>query len=319
MRKSLLVMIAALNCVWLSPHASADPTYKTGLFMRFNYQSFATTITGINDSGQLVGSYSFSGANGPREHSLIMSGFDRNNSRAPITFKEVDLAPAKSIIEGISSNGLIAGFGCFLDPASPTVLLSHGRYGAVGSHYKFLPFGNDNFSVAQGINAKGVVIGTVGNGNVQEAFILQPTGHLTVLKPPGYSAFNVSVTGINDAGDVVGYFYPKGASPYVTKAFIRHANGTYSFVQPTYPHGTVTSVQVLGINQQGDMVGQISVTVKNKALSYSFLLLADGKVQYFSGNLILNGLDSADDLVGTEFDSGNAIILLPDVRSRIHK
>ena len=315
MKRNLLTTFAAIGGIWFSAQATADPTYKLGLIKQFNYRYFSTEIQAINDSGQMVGDYYYNSVNGTTYRGMLMTGFDRNDTSKLITFKQVSLSLNGSQILGISSNGLIAGYGEFPNLLSPGTLQSRGLYGQIGSPYKSVPFSHDTFSYASGINAKGFVTSVVGNGPVN-SYIIAPNGIKTLVAVPGYSPNYTLAASINDTGDVAGYFYPDPKNTTFTKGFIRHADGTFTIVAPTVPGNRVFYTRINGINKQGDVVGEVGIPYLSSTIPLPFLRTADGQVQFFHYLITLNGLDSADDLVGsiqTSLGGGSdAVILIPD-------
>jgi len=327
MNKKIITALIALGSSWFSAQALADPTYNLGLIKQFNYQGFNTVITGINDSGQAIGYYTYQGTSGAIYRSMLISGFDRNDTSKNFTYKGLQFSPYGSLILGISSNGLIAGVGYFQSALSAGTLIAGGLYGKIGTAYKTLPFSFDVSSTATGINAKGVVTCVVGNGG-SYSYIIQPGGKMTRVAVPGADPNFTQVNGINDAGDVVGIFYPDSKNTNLSKGFIRHANGTYAVIFPTFGKLKTVSAEINGINRQGDVVGDVTVLVSSGVSQfprkYPFLRTADGKIQYFDYTITLNGLDSADDLVGSVGTNlgpyaTDAIIIIPDPVSKVHK
>jgi probable HAF family extracellular repeat protein len=77
-----------------------------------------------------------------------------------------------------------------------------------------------------------------------------PGGRYTVVDPPG-STFS-SAAGINDAGQVVGYF-TDGSNKY--HGFV-YRSGTYATLDPPGATGSFTLAN--GINSSGQVVGEFS-------------------------------------------------------------
>jgi uncharacterized membrane protein len=125
-----------------------------------------------------------------------------------------------------------------------------------------VPSGNNSYSNA--INSLGVVTGELGNNttNPYRGFIYDH-GKLTTFEPPG--AFVCATTAINDFGQIVGNFSPRGTS--ITNGlnendhvFLRQPNGTFedfgNFGSDPYPL----------INDQGVIV----ITALNSSATSGF-------------------------------------------------
>jgi hypothetical protein len=98
-------------------------------------------------------------------------------------------------------------------------------------------------AMAFGVNAKGVVVGTDGNGNA----FLEKHGRVTTFIPLGGTA--ATAFGINDGGTIVGQYT---TSANTTPGFIRVNNKSYVTINA--PSGPDT-VNAQGINDKGLVVG----------------------------------------------------------------
>ena len=115
-------------------------------------------------------------------------------------------------------------------------------------------------AMALGVNSKGVVVGTDGNG---DAFI-DSKGKVSTFIPPGGTS--AVAFGINDQGTIVGqYTTPAGTTP----GFVRINNGK-SYVTINAPSGPDV-VNAQGINANGLVVG--------------FYVGADGQDHGFTANV----------------------------------
>jgi probable HAF family extracellular repeat protein len=155
----------------------------------FNTQPF-----GINDTGQIVGSYgstpgSFS------SHGFLLSGGN---------YKTLDVpGAAYTVANGINNAGQIVG-----GYSGGSFLLSGGSYTSLGVPGK-----------ASGINDAGQIVGTV---PATKAYgFLFSNGTTTGIYVPG--SFGTEAIGINDAGVIVGSYYDGRADHGLLVS-----NGTYT-------------------------------------------------------------------------------------------
>ena len=239
------------------------PTYA---FINFDEPN-ATTYTfanGINNAGQVVGSYDG-------------TGFLMNTDGS---FQ--DIAPPGSIVPtvalGINNAGQIVGsftdgnsnFGTFLRAAdgsyaavaTPDVFNAAGLndagqlvgsgtrssfvINADGTKNHLTPPGGADKLTAYGINNAGQVVGSVSDGVGLHAFVLDASGYSMFDNPLG--AGTTAATAINDAGGIVGYFTDGN---FINHAFLDIQGAFLALDDPAGIDGTVA----LGINNAGAIVG----------------------------------------------------------------
>ncbi|MFZ0480427.1 MAG: Ig-like domain repeat protein [Terriglobales bacterium] len=103
-------------------------------------------------------------------------------------------------------------------------------------------------SAASGVNASREVVGmSYTAANLQHAFLWTESGGMTDLTPSLTSAGGATAMGINDSGEVVGYYYPNGATNVLGFNWTQ-ANGFQSFGVP----GTLA----MAVNDSGTIVGR---------------------------------------------------------------
>lgn len=201
-----------------------------------NYQTIdypgagATRIYGVSTNGDIVGSYS--DASG-------LKGFIRRGG----TFTSVSFGSIETQLTGLNSQGKAVGF--FKDNFGD----SHGFVldGVDMTELPQAPGARQVSTVPSGINDNGAIAGTFGvqfGPPNNSGFVLGPGG-FTVINVPG--AFYTFVTGINNAGHLVGYSSPDFASQ---PAFVLK-HGVFSPV----PIQDATLVVPTGINSTGIVVG----------------------------------------------------------------
>ena len=154
--------------------------------------------------------------------------------------------------------------------------------------------GADNGSATYAINDDNVAVGVdVGpKGIFAGAYSLAPDGLMrrVLLAPPKNTAWTGVATGVDDAGEIVGYAtFGNGNG----RAVRFYENG-YAQVLPVGAPGVSTSAQA--INVHGDVVGN--------AGSQAFLY-KDNRVTYLprppgetAGNAVAYAIDASDDIVG---------------------
>lgn len=192
--------------------------------------SFETVLTGINDSGTVIG-YSRTDASLNPPYSFLYNA----GTFTPIT------VPGSIYTEtaGISDEGQFVGT---YIPMCNCVALGFLYNGA-----KFTTL-NVPFSLAMypnAVNNSGEIVGRAelvgGPGNVFSEGFLYSKGNYTTF-PPFDNRGDTVFTGINDAGDIVGH---KGANGFVYK------NGVFSSL--AVPGSSFTAP--VGINDAGEIVG----------------------------------------------------------------
>jgi uncharacterized membrane protein len=179
-------------------------------------------------------------------------------------------AGAGTNMNGISNSGSAVGFtidnnGNFTNfTANPLSSLSANVLNINGS----------TTAMAFGVNSRGTVVGTDGNGN---AFYLTRRGKLTTFIPLGGTSANAF--GINDHGTIVGQYVASATTP----GFIR-LNGK-KFVTVNAPSGPDV-VNAQGINNKGQVVG---FYVGNDGQDHGFIASEKG-----AKHGVLTGISVAD-------------------------
>ncbi len=210
-----------------------------------------TFVSAINQSGQVAGYYN--------RASLSTLGYIRDAAGNFTTFD----AAGTNYTQVFAVNTLGSVAGIYRDRN----FASHGffRNGASGAITTFdVPFVGGSETVAVGLNDAGVVVGSYQTSDGDCGFVL----HGFIRFPGGIfanvdfanSLFGTEVTGVNNAGTVVGFYSDKSN---VNISFVRDPKGNVTtFSAPgagtSYGSGTLA----LGINRRGNIAG-ISVDQRN--------------------------------------------------------
>jgi hypothetical protein len=190
--------------------------------------SNATAVLGINDSGQISGEYSGTGAfTGTIGGSLTSFAYPNASSTS---------------LSGINNSGQTAGIAFTSSTSSIGFIL-----GADGTATP-LNIPNAVYVSANSINDNGNVVGEYTPGTNPQGstagFLLQANGALTAIDYPG--ALNTAANGINDAGVVVGDYTKSGTS----YGFTLSPSGTFSSVS-----FDALDTVLYGVNGSGTAVG----------------------------------------------------------------
>jgi probable HAF family extracellular repeat protein len=211
-------------------------SFSGGFFTKVDVpQSTSTNANGVNSAGDIIGAFTDAkGSHGFVLHVTAYTPFDDPT------------AVGNTTGSGINNNGQLVG--TFFEGTSR-------GYIATG-----LPLPPSGFTPVNaltgvgtnvGINDGGVVVGSYVDGTGTHGFRTIGTSTITLDDPLAVGLGINSVTaatGIDNAGDIVGYFV--GASN-VTYGFV-YAGGVYTTIDDPDAIGLT---QVFGINDQGDLVG----------------------------------------------------------------
>jgi len=192
---------------------------------------YSTTAIGVNNSGQIIGSYSDRYGN--------TYGFIYSDG----TYTALDV-PGSVYTQplGINSSGQVVGLYYRNGSNSP-----YGFLYTDGTYITLNPPGSDA-SVAFSINASGDVVGDYGVENSQAVF-LYSSGSYTTLAILGAT---VAAQQINNSGQIVGEYAASSSSQL--NGYL-YANGGYIALAP--PNSAFSLA--LGINESGQVVGYYGV------------------------------------------------------------
>lgn len=238
----------AVGTVEVTPTAGPQPAQLS--YTSFDFPGAAATwASGINDSGQIVGSY--------RDANGSTHGFLRNGT----TFTSIDYPGAVTTQAlGINNAGQIVG--CYYTFNFPGACY----YGFLLSSGTFTPvaFPGAVFANPVGVSDGGDIVGN-SLGVPGTAYQLS-TGNFTIIQVPGAAVGHTVVSGIDTAGATIVGSYKISANAFDTFGFVR-TQGTFS----TIVFAGANWTQPTGVNASGEVVGHYFIT-GNPNVAGGFLL-----------------------------------------------
>jgi probable HAF family extracellular repeat protein len=197
----------------------------------------STQAYGINDRGQIVGSYMDSSNTG---HGFIYSDG---------TYTTLDNPLGPAIFYGINNRGEIVGTYTANGSGLNGFLYSNGTFTSLHDP------ASTGYTAAYGINNAGQVTGQVNINSTGYGFIYT-NGSYTHFSYPNSTciACVTQGNGINSRGQVVGYALPFTPPIPVTLRGFLYDNGSFSTL--TYPSPLYTTTPY-GINERGQIVGEL--------------------------------------------------------------
>ncbi|WP_347990148.1 DUF3466 family protein [Methylomonas sp. AM2-LC] len=212
-------------------------------------QTGGTVGFGINNSGQISGYY-FTGAQRQTINSFVYDGSTYT------TINDPNALAGTTVASDINNNGILVGD--FQDSTGPHGFLYNG------STYTTLNYPNATGSggtIPISINDTGEVAGIfyTGNNNVGNGFLYNGSTYTTLNDPN--STKGTYAYGINNSGDVVGYF----DNGNVGNGFLYNGSTYTTLIDPNATNGTYA----LGINNNGEVVGYYTDSTGNHAFVYN--------------------------------------------------
>ena len=253
----------------------ADPTFNQ--------------LLGINDGGRVAG-YFGSGADAahPNKGYQVRSDYDRDD----FTNENVP-GSAQTQVVGINDLGTTVGFSVDGNGANAGFVLRHNTFTPVVN-----PAGtaSPRFDQLLGVNNQGTAAGFYNDANgASHGYLYQiQTRRFTPVILPVH-ADSVVATGINDRGDISGFF----TVGKVTSAFlIRNHHVTVVNL------GGRTNTQALGIDNNDQIVGSF---VDGNGNMHGFVRSNGGVKQiddpHAKGGTVVNGINNRNQLVGFYVDA----------------
>jgi len=241
-----LVFVVLLVAFANGSAAGGSFVYSGGVFTQIQYPatwstSDATGAYGINNNGQIVGSYDLGMCEG------ICGFLDDGGSFSSFKYP----GAAQTLPWDINNNGQIVGWYTGSNGVLHGFLYDAGTFssfnypGVVGTCS--FPCGITPGTRINGINDSGQIVGTFvdyANGTPDTHAFLYASGSFSSLNYPG--AQETFAYGINDSGQVVGWYEDGTGREH---AFL-YSSGT--FTSFNYPGATTYAY---GLNDMGDIVG----------------------------------------------------------------
>lgn len=205
-----------------------------------------TNIFGINARGDLVGAYG--------DKDLVQHGFllavDGRFTVIDGPSVTDDGPTVRTLAKGINAAGDVTGYYDTVHKRHGFLLSRDGGFTTIDLEGSQGPPPNGTF--AQWMNARGDIVGSFFNGSVHGFLISADT--VTQLDVPFTNAINTNAPGLNDRGDVVG-FYTDTLTRRV-RAFRCDSHGNYEWFEAPTGEIAASSTLAIGINTPGDIVGQ---------------------------------------------------------------
>ena len=201
--------------------------------------------SGINDVGQIVGSFQHSSGT---THSFL---YNPNGG----TYTSVDAVAPDTEALGINDAGQIVGDYRDNTGAIHGFLLINGLHATIDDPLANpLSLGPNAFTIASGINNAGLVVGSFGIlGTANHGFLYNPNGGtFTTLDDPLAGARGTVAYGINDAGEIVGSYYDASNRAH---GFL-YSGGTYITLDDP---SAIGDTRAFSINDAGETVGSYFV------------------------------------------------------------
>ncbi len=218
-------------------------------------QARGTSAFGINNRGDIVGSWI--------DRDGVQRGFLLPADGA-FTVIDGPAGAIRALARGITAAGDIVGYFDTPDKRHGFLLSRHGQFSPIDIDGTLGPPPNGTF--AQWMNARGDVVGSFFDGSVH-GFLLSGD-RMTQLDVDVPGATNTNAPGLNDRGDIVGFYTVGGRQV----SFRRDRHGNYeSFEAPTPT--PASSTLAIGINASGDIVGQYTY----QGVTRGFVRYADAR------------------------------------------
>jgi probable HAF family extracellular repeat protein len=202
-----------------------------------------TGHTGINNRGQIVGSYDADG--------MTVRGFVRDQRGNYTSF---DAAPgAITLAFDINDRGTVAG-----TYADPEQTQTHGFLRRPNGTVTTIDAPGASNTFVYGTNNRGAVVGSYVDADGREHGFLLERGQMTVIEHPDApedpAATNTAASDLNDRGQIVGYYTDANG----TYHGYRYDKGRFTRIDPpgTADVAGFATTAPLGINNRGQVVGQ---------------------------------------------------------------
>jgi autotransporter passenger strand-loop-strand repeat protein/probable HAF family extracellular repeat protein len=281
--------------------------------------AIGTDITGINNNGEMIGTYSdASGEHGFTYSGGVFTTLDDPNGDLTYPFGINDLGQIVGEFEDPSGNvvhGFLYSSGAFttIDYPSvgsggatrPTAINNEGQIvgtyainnyvlnnGFLYSGGTFVQLSgqpvSNNKTMSNvdfnGINDAGQIVGTI-VGTAAEGFVYNDSSHSYVLLPSEIGMKDINANSINDSGEIIGAYFDQKQRSHSFLYF----DGNYT---TKFTDGTTTDVFSLsGINQKGEIVGSYYDSLTG--LEHGFIAEPPGSVAQLSTAELTGGNETS--------------------------
>lgn len=202
------------------------------------------TVGGINDFGEISGSYTAGNGTDPNADPYPQAFTDTNGG---ITVYGAGGAPygQHSIGGAINNEGQVVGSSGHYEETARGFLYSGGTFTEIDGP------GNEYFTRALGVNDRGQVVGNMApttSAGASQGYVWSGGGATAISYPGSTSTY---ATGINDNGQIVGYYSTPNRYGYTQYHGFLEFHG---YMTPINVPGAV-STQVEAISNAGEVVG----------------------------------------------------------------
>lgn len=214
---------------------------QTYLYFTFDPPgSTFTSVSGMNNSGQMVGTY---------QDSAGLHSFLRSSDG--VTYTTINVPGAsQTTVSGINNLGQVVGSYTNGSGGHGFLRSADGTFTTID-----VPGAYPSTSLSA-INDQGEIVGTSFSAALQTyGFLRSADGSTdtTISDPQGGATF---VAGINNEGEIVGS-YMVGGSYGVKRGFVRSVDGSYTAIEVP---GTASGTVVSAVNNRGQIAGSFSGT-----------------------------------------------------------
>jgi probable HAF family extracellular repeat protein len=230
---------------------------------------FETHASGINNSGQIVGSYLVSTSTTSSYVGFLFSGSTYTTLLDPNSSMDGTFAT------GINNNGQVIGWYGSADWNANSFLYN-------GSTYTTLSAPHSLATYARGINDSGQIVGNYLDANwTLQGFLYNGSTYATINVP---NATSTSVTGINNSGQMVGNYTDSNGNGH---EFVYNGS-TYTTIN------IPSSYELTGINNSGQITGNYFDIYGNL---HGFVYY-DSTIVSIKDNFYAAGLNDINQVVG---------------------
>jgi hypothetical protein len=281
------IAIAAISTL-VAGQARANYTYTT--ISDPNATGGYTLAIGINDSGEVSGTYS----DAKGTHGFV----ETNGNYVTIDDPSVNAEAGTTVVKGINNNGDVVGWYSTTTGTTGFVRTQNGTYTNLSDPVAYL-----NTVNPVGISDSGKITGWYWDATAlrNRAFIDTNGSYIAVNDPAAAGQNGTVGVGINHTGEVAGYY---SDSVGVTHGFLRDASG--NFTDFATPVGNLTYVD--GLNDAGQIVG----TYDSNGINNGFLRNVAGGFTTIddpsgTGGTSLGGINNLGQITGAYADSNGIV------------
>jgi len=287
-----------------SPAAAAAGGYQFVTIGSHKDRTF-NQILGINNNGRIA-AYFGSGAKGHPN-----KGYTINAPYAQGDIKSENFPGAvQTQVIGLNDKGVQVGFFSTQNTAS-NVNNNFGFYFNGSFHKVMFPTGNNAKPPVDqllGVNDHNIAVGFYNNsaGNARGYEFNIKTHHFSLVTKPGAptggAAPSLTAAGINNRGDVAGFYTTTGGT---VDAFLKLAGGHFTTI--AVPGASATNA--FGLNDNDTVVGTYTVGTGANAATHGFIWRPGGHLTLNVddpkgvGTTFLNGINNEGDIVGFYTDT----------------